>query len=148
MTYLILAVLGITLVIVLWLSTQLVRVRAKLAVIPEDNDVLAFLRRLDNDLARVDHSVTALAPRITEIETMLPSGISFTGVVAYDAFGDIAGNQSRSIALLDRRGNGLVISLLVGRGETRFYTKQVTARRGDEPLSPEEEAAIDRALAG
>ena len=79
---------------------------------------------------------------------MLPSGISFTGVVAYDAFGDIAGNQSRSIALLDRRGNGLVISLLVGRGETRFYTKQVTARRGDEPLSPEEEAAIDRALAG
>ena len=40
MTYLILAVLGITLVIVLWLSTQLVRVRAKLAVIPEDNDVL------------------------------------------------------------------------------------------------------------
>ena len=148
MTHLILAVLGITLVIVLWLSTQLVRVRAKLAVIPEDNDVLAFLRRLDNDLARVDHSVTALAPRITEIETMLPSGISFTGVVAYDAFGDIAGNQSRSIALLDRRGNGLVISLLVGRGETRFYTKQVTARRGDEPLSPEEEAAIDRALAG
>lgn len=148
MTYLILAVLGITLVIVLWLSTQLVRVRAKLAVIPEDNDVLAFLRRLDNDLARVDHSVTALASRITEIETMLPSGISFTGVVAYDAFGDIAGNQSRSIALLDRRGNGLVISLLVGRGETRFYTKQVTARRGDEPLSPEEEAAIDRALAG
>ena len=90
----------------------------------------AFLRRLDNDLARVDHSVTALAPRITEIETMLPSGISFTGVVAYDAFGDIAGNQSRSIALLDRRGNGLVISLLVGRGETRFYTKQVTAPAG------------------
>ena len=42
MTYLILAVLGITLVIVLWLSTQLVRVRAKLAVIPEDNDVLAL----------------------------------------------------------------------------------------------------------
>lgn len=148
MTYLILAVLGITLVIVLWLSAQLIRVRAKLAVIPEDNDVLAFLRRLDNDLARVDHSVTALAPRLTEIETMLPSGISFTGVVAYDAFGDIAGNQSRSIALLDRRGNGLVISLLVGRGETRFYTKQVTARLGDEPLSPEEEAAIDRALAG
>jgi hypothetical protein len=147
-TYLILAVLGITLVIVLWLSAQLIRVRAKLAVIPEDNDVLAFLRRLDNDLARVDHSVTALAPRLTEIETMLPSGISFTGVVAYDAFGDIAGNQSRSIALLDRRGNGLVISLLVGRGETRFYTKQVTARLGDEPLSPEEEAAIDRALAG
>jgi hypothetical protein len=147
-TYPILTVLGITLLIVLWLSAQLNRVRAKVAAIPQDNDVLALLRRVDNDLARIDHSVAEMVPRLDKIEEVLPAAISYTGVVAYDAFGDIAGNLSRSIALLDRRGNGVVISLLVGRGETRFYTKRVSARVGDEPLSPEEEAAIDQALAG
>ena len=148
MTYLILAIAGITLLIVWWLSAQLMRVRAKVSAIPQDNDVLALLRRVDNDLARIDHVVAELGPRLARVENVLPAAISYTGVVAYDAFGDIAGNLSRSIALLDRRGNGVVISLLVGRGETRFYTKRVTGRNGDEPLSPEEEAAIDQALAG
>ena len=66
----------------------------------------------------------------------------------YDAFGDIAGNLSRSIALLDATGDGLVISLLVGRSETLFYTKQVRGRRGLEELSPEEAEAVDRAMQG
>lgn len=148
MNYVILGVLAVTLLIVLGLSAQLSRVRAKVSVIPEDNDVLALLRRVDNDLARIDDTVMGLVPRLNALEAAFPSAISHTGVVSYDAFGDIAGNLSRSIALLDRAGNGIVISLLVGRSETRFFTKRVTDRSGDEPLSPEEEAAIAQALAG
>lgn len=63
-------------------------------------------------------------------------------MVAYDAFGDISGNLSRSIALLSQEGDGVVISLLVGRGETMFYVKQIREGKGTEPLSPEEEEAI------
>ncbi len=148
MTYLILIVLGATLLIVLWMSMQLTRVRVKLAVVPENADVLSLLRRIDNDLARLDHGVEALEPRLAAVEEKLPSAISYTGVVSYDAFGNISGNLSRSIALLDLSGDGIVISLLVGRTETLFYTKQVRAREGEELLSPEEEAAIVRALSG
>ena len=148
MNFLILGLLGVTLLIVLWMSAQLVRVRTKIAVVPEDADVLGLLRRIDNDLAHLNHAVAGLEPRLAAVETHLPRAISYTGVVSYDAFGDITGNQSRSIALLDRTGSGVVISLLVGRSETLFYTKQVRSRIGAEPLSPEEEAAVAEALAG
>ena len=148
MNYLILAVVAVTLIIVLGLSTQLAKVRAKVAVVPQDEDVLGLLRRVDNDLARIDDTVGGMLPRLAAVEQALPSAISHTGVVSYDAFGDIAGNLSRSIALLDQAGNGIVISLLVGRSETRFFTKRVSERAGVDPLSPEEEAAIDQALSG
>ena len=148
MTYLLLGLLGITLLIVLWMSTHLNRVRARVAAIPEDADVPALLRRIDNDLGQLQHQVSQLEPRLKAVEAQLPRAISHTGVVSYDAFGDITGNQSRSIALLDAEGNGIVLSLLVGRNETLFFTKQVRERVGAEPLSPEEEAAVSQALAG
>ena len=148
MNYLILGLLGATLLIVLWMSAQLTRVRAKVAVIPEDADVLGLLRRIDNDLAHLDHALADLEPRLAAVESKVPTAISYTGIVSYDAFGDISGNLSRSIALLDRGGNGIVISLLVGRSETRFFTKQLRSGEGIEPLSPEEEEAIAQALAG
>ena len=104
MNYLLLGLLGVTLLIVLWMSAQLARVRTKVAVIPEDADVLALLRRVDNDLAQLEHSVKGLEPRLAAVEERLPHAISYTGVVSYDAFGDISGNLSRSIAMLDRNG--------------------------------------------
>jgi hypothetical protein len=146
--FLLLALLGITLLIVLWLSTQLNRVRAKVAAIPRDADVLGLLRRVDNDLGRLDDAVAGMEPRLSRVEEALPRAIAHTGVVAYDAFGNITGNQSRSIALLDASGTGLVLSLLVGRTETLFFTKQVRDGVGSEALSPEEQAAVTRALAG
>jgi hypothetical protein len=80
------------------------------------------------------------------LEQRVPHAVSHTGVVAYDAFGDISGNQSRSIALLNDKGDGFVLSILVGRDETRFFTKQVSGGAGAEPLSPEEESAVARAM--
>lgn len=148
MNYLILGILGATLLIVLWMSVHLTKVRAKLAAVPRDADVLGLLRRIDNELARLNHDVAAMEPRLATVEDHLPQAISYTGIVSYDAFGDITGNLSRSIALLDRMGSGIVISLLVGRSETLFFTKQVRDRVGAEPLSPEEEAAVAQALSG
>ena len=86
-------------------------------------------------------------PPLAAIEQSLPSAITHVGVVAYNAFGNIAGNQSRSIALLNVTGDGLVISVLVGRDETLFFAKQVRAFTGEEALSPEELAAVERAYA-
>lgn len=148
MNYLILGLVGLTLLIVLWLSAQLTRVRARVAAIPEDGDVLALLKRVDNDLGHLEHAVAGMEPRLAAAEAKLPRAISHTGVVSFDAFGNITGNQSRSIALLDTGGNGIVISLLVGRSETLFFTKQVRERVGTEPLSPEEQAAVAEAMAG
>lgn len=66
-------------------------------------------------------------------------------VVRYDAFGDLAGALSFSAALLDDDGDGLVLSSINGRSETRTYAKQVQGGRSTFPLSPEEQEAIAEA---
>jgi hypothetical protein len=75
-----------------------------------------------------------------------PAGLTRVAVVRYDAFGDLAGALSFSAALLDDRGNGLVLSSINGRSETRTYAKGVSAGTGEAPLSPEEQEAVQRAL--
>ena len=141
-----LAVAVVALALALWLTLQVGTLRRKLAAVPEDGDVIRILRDLDTDLAAAETTVTDMAPRLAAVESRLPYAISHVGVVSYDAFGDITGNQSRSIALVDSQGSGIVISLLVGRSESRFFTKEVRSRQGTEELSPEETAAVTRAL--
>ena len=143
-----LALAGIALVVALLAVALVFPLRRRLAAVPADGDVVGLLHSLDRDLDAVEGIVAELEARLATVEDELPHTISRTGVVVYDAFGDIAGNMSRSIALLDATGTGVVISLLVGRSETRFYTKRVRARRGVEELSPEEAEAVARAMQG
>ena len=63
-------------------------------------------------------------------------------VVRYDAFGDTGGALSWSLALLDDRGDGVVLTSIHGRQEVRSYAKSVTAWSSEQPLSPEESEAI------
>jgi len=141
------AIIGaVALVIALGLALQVAALRRKLASVPKDGNVIDLMRSIDNDLAKVEAQVGNIEPRLQSVEQRLPLAVSYTGVVTYDAFGDIGGKLSRSIALLDSNGDGLVISLLVGRNETLFFTKEVRSGAGTERLSPEEAAAIQRAM--
>jgi Protein of unknown function (DUF4446) len=69
-------------------------------------------------------------------------------VVRYDAFGDMGGRLSFSAALLDDAGDGLVLTSINGRTETRTYAKGISAGRGEQMLSPEEKEAISAAMQG
>ena len=71
-----------------------------------------------------------------------PRALRHVGVVRYDAFGDMGGRLSFSAALFDDEGNGLVISSINGRSETRTYAKPLVDLSSDHTLSPEEEDAI------
>jgi hypothetical protein len=66
-------------------------------------------------------------------------------VVRYDAFGDMGGHLSWSLALLDDSGHGVVLTSIHGRSDARTYAKSVTGWRSDQQLSPEEAEAIDHA---
>lgn len=136
----------VALLVSLILTAQVSALRRRLARVPNDGDVVALLHSIDAELARVAAATDDLIPRVDQLEAAIPRKISRTGVVIYDAFGDIAGNLSRSVAVLNDHGDGLVITMLVGRSETRFFTKQVVSRRGVEELSPEEEEAVARAM--
>ena len=66
-------------------------------------------------------------------------------VVRYDAFGDMGGHLSWSLALLDDGGDGVVLTSIHGRSDARTYAKGVTGWSSDQQLSPEEVEAIDNA---
>jgi hypothetical protein len=74
-----------------------------------------------------------------------PQALRHVGVVRYDAFGDMGGSLSFSAALYDENGDGIVISSINGRSETRTYAKSLIGRVSDQSLSPEEQDAITRA---
>lgn len=147
MTEAALAIAVIALGLAAVLAYQLRALSQRLASVPKDGDVVSLLGEIDQDLNTVEQTLTALGPRVAKVENQLPYALSCTGVVTYDAFGNIAGQLSRSIALVDQVGNGLVISVLVGRSETLFYAKQVARGRGIEELSPEEQQAVEKAIA-
>lgn len=67
-------------------------------------------------------------------------------LVRYDAFGDHGGRLSFSLALLDDTGDGVTLTSIAGRNETRVYAKGVSAGEGDRELSPEETQAIRAAM--
>ncbi|MGH3486027.1 MAG: DUF4446 family protein, partial [Nocardioidaceae bacterium] len=68
-------------------------------------------------------------------------------VVRYDAFGDMGGHLSWSLALLDDEGNGMVLTSIHGRNDVRSYAKSISDWNCAQELSPEESAAIDYAHA-
>jgi hypothetical protein len=73
-------------------------------------------------------------------------GLRNVALVRYDAFGEMAGRMSFSLALLDDKGDGVALSAIAGATETRVYAKGVTAGKGEHDLSPEEQQAVAAAL--
>ena len=120
---LVIAVIAIVGALVAMVQVQ--GVRRKLDAVPSDGDVYGLLQSLTTTSEGHTTTIAQMESRLLELEGRLPYAISYVGVVAYNAFGNIAGQQSRSIALLNQRGDGIVISLLSSREETLFFTKQV-----------------------
>jgi hypothetical protein len=73
--------------------------------------------------------------------------LSNVALVRYDAFGEMSGRMSFSLALLDEHGDGVTISAIAGPGDTRVYAKAVADGKGEHELSPEEQRAVSSALA-
>jgi hypothetical protein len=96
----------------------------------------------------VDEVSQRLEARMTTTEERLDGAIAYRALVRYDAYGELSGHQSTTLALLDAAHNGVVLSTIAHRDTARMYCKQIHAGRGEQQLSPEEEEAIRLALAG
>jgi Protein of unknown function (DUF4446) len=143
------AVIALLLVLVLYLKLRRLR-RAYMIVRGEsrDRDIMGTLagwsRELDEVMRRVD-AVSADQERLADIGRL---AIQRFHLVRYDAFEDMGGRLSFSAALLDEHGDGLVITSINGRSETRTYAKPIKNLRSDHNLSEEEGEAIAGAVAG
>jgi len=105
---------------------------------------------LDRQLKRVDsltERVDALNKLHHELENLSQRTIQKVAVIRYNPFSDTGGDQSFAIALLDSLGNGVVLSSLHSRTDTRVFAKAVQNGRSKYQLSDEEQDAIKKALA-
>ena len=84
--------------------------------------------------------------RMAVAEHRLDGTISHTGLVRYDAYNEMSGRQSTSIALLDSRKTGVVLSSIHHRDQARMYAKGVREGVGELELSPEEAEALRVAI--
>jgi hypothetical protein len=92
--------------------------------------------------------VDDLGALLGRTRTELADALRHVSVVRYDAFGDMGGRLSFSAALLDDGGDGLVLTAIHGRAETRSYIKGVKGGASDASLSPEEQQAVSFAMRG
>jgi hypothetical protein len=96
----------------------------------------------------VEEMAARLDGRLATAESRLDGAIAHRALVRYDAYNEMSGRQSMSIALLDAGRSGIVLSSIHHRDQARLYAKQVRDGRGELELSPEEEEAVRLALAG
>jgi hypothetical protein len=142
------AVALVALVVVLVLGLRLRslrRAQARALHGGSGEDLVGALSRHDGELAAVRRDLATVHTNTEHLRELLRRTVSRVGVVRYDAFDDMGGALSFSAALLDERGDGVVVSAINGRTETRCYAKPVVELRSEHHLSREEEAAIEAA---
>jgi hypothetical protein len=149
---------GIAIVALAWvtvLAVKLRRLRAgQRAVIGGlgERDLVAHAARLEHgfiDLRDwVEETANQLESRMSSAEVRIDGSVAYTSLIRYDAYAEMSGRQSSTIALLDARRSGLVMSSILHRDQARVYVKQVHEGSSELELSPEEQQAIEVALAG
>ncbi|MEJ7824117.1 MAG: DUF4446 family protein [Solirubrobacteraceae bacterium] len=131
------------------LSRQLRRLRAdQRAVLGEQRtqDLVAHAAALDASFRALQEYVSETAEllngRLSVAERRLDGAVAHCGLIRYDAYNEMSGRQSTSIALLDSSRSGIVLSSIHHRDQARLYAKQISGGRADLRLSPEEEEVL------
>ena len=89
--------------------------------------------------------VHGLRQEVAALRLEAAGALRHLAVVRYDAFGDMGGQMSWSLALVDDGGNGVVVTSIHGRSDARSYAKSICSWTCEQQLSPEEEEAVSRA---
>ena len=102
----------------------------------------ALQRQFDALHDYVSDATHQLNDRLGVAEQRLDTTVTYRALVRYDAYGEMSGRQSTSIALLDAHRSGLVLSSIHHRDQARLYAKQIRKGQPEFELSPEEHEAI------
>ncbi|MGZ4202217.1 MAG: DUF4446 family protein [Thermoleophilaceae bacterium] len=144
----------IALLLAIVLAVKLRRLRAsQVAVLGPhgERDLVSHAQRLENAFVElrdwVEEVLATLDQRVGHAEQRIDGCLAYTALVRYDAYGEMSGHQSSSVALLDSRRTGVVVSSILHREQARVYVKQVRNGHSELELSPEELEAIETALA-
>jgi hypothetical protein len=140
---------GVALVLALWYLITLRQVRrAQSAVLGTGkDDLIDFAVQLQARIDDLHRAVDEVGTGLSRIDKRVDGCLSHTSIVRYDAYEDAGGHQSASMAFLDAARSGIVVSAIQGRDYARIYVKELDRGRPSVALSPEEQEAVERAMA-
>jgi hypothetical protein len=152
-----LAAAGVAVVALLWTivnSVRLRRLRAAQRTVLGDGsaDLVQHASMLQEAFIQLrdwlEETAERLDARMTEAERRIDRSVAHTSLVRYDAYGEMSGRQSTSVALLDSRRSGVVVSAIHHRDQARVYVKHMHEGASEVELSPEEIEAVETAMSG
>jgi len=109
-------------------------------------DILAAVARQVEAVDRLRGKLNLVGREAAQLRQRVSTTVRTVGFTRYDAFQDVGGHLSYSAAFLDEAGDGVVLSAINGRSETRSYAKPVRGGHSDHNLSDEERTAIALAM--
>jgi Protein of unknown function (DUF4446) len=152
-----LAAAGAAVLALIWLvvlSFKLRRLRAAQRTVlgAADTDLVGHAATLQEAFVQlrdwVEETATRLDERMLAAEHRIDGCVTYTSLIRYDAYNEMSGRQSSTLALLDAHRSGVVVSSILHRDQARVYVKPVREGASELELSPEEHEAIEAAGAG
>ncbi|MGH2905511.1 MAG: DUF4446 family protein [Solirubrobacterales bacterium] len=145
---------AVAVVLLVWNAVLLHRIRRSQKVVlgAGERDIVQHAAGLQKEFVALrdwlDEASGQLDARMSIVEQRLDGAVAHTAMLRYDAFGAMSGRQSSSVALLDEKKTGVVLSAIVHRSHSHLYVKQLHEGSSDIELSPEEQKVVDLAFAG
>jgi hypothetical protein len=136
----------------LLIALRRVRTAQRVVLGGREQDLVAHASELQTNFEALSTYVQDAAARLDQrmggAEDRITGTIAYRSLVRYDAYGEMSGQQSTTIALLDATRSGIILSSIHHRDTARMYAKQIRAGKPEMELSPEEQQAIEMALQG
>ena len=110
-------------------------------------DLVDFAITLQSRVDDLHRAIDEIAAAVARVDRRLDTTIGRTAIVRYDAYESAGGRQSASVALLDANRSGVVLTAIQGRDYARVYVKELDQGKASVALSPEEQQAVERAMA-
>jgi uncharacterized protein DUF4446 len=141
------ALLALLVAVVLLLRLRRVQVAQKAVLGGTSHDMVDFAVSLQGRIDDLHRAVDEIATGLSRVDRRVDGAITNTAVVRYDAYEDTGGKQSASFAFLDATRTGTVVTAIQGRDYARIYVKDIERGTASVALSPEEQTAVERAMA-
>jgi Protein of unknown function (DUF4446) len=140
----------IALAIVFYVALKVRRVREGQLVLlgGGKDDLVDFAVSLQGRIDDLHRAVDEVAAGLARVDRRVDACVSKTSIVRYDAYEGAGGHQSASLVFLDAARSGVVFTAIQGRDYARIYVKELDHGRAPVALSPEEQEAVERAMAG
>jgi hypothetical protein len=138
---------GAALAWVAWVRVRRVRDAQRTLLGGGRKDLVEFSVSLQGRIDDLHKAVDEVAAGLARVDRRVDGALGNTAIVRYDAYEDTGGHQSASLALLDGSRSGVVVTAIQGRDYARIYMKELERGRPSVALSPEEQEAVERAMA-